>query len=88
VAFANARDLRVWLLRLRTAVYLIHGQMEGWLRFGGTERCGMSSLMELRMTDEAGHGGKHFYYTREVDTQRTILEVVIDSFRLSAHISD
>lgn len=54
VAFANARDLRVWLLRLRTAVYLIHGQMEDWLRFEGTERYGMSSLMELRMTDGVG----------------------------------
>jgi hypothetical protein len=54
VAFANARDLRVWLLRLRTAVYLIHGQMEDWLRFGGTERYNMSSLMELRMMDEFG----------------------------------
>lgn len=54
VAFANARDLRVWLLRLRTEVYSIHGQMEDRLRFGGTERNGMSSLMDLRMTDAFG----------------------------------
>lgn len=34
--------------------FINHGQMEGWLRFGGTERYGKSTLMELRTTDAVG----------------------------------
>ena len=55
--FANTRDLRVWL---RTAFFIIYGQVEGRLHLKCTGTYGMSSLMELCMLHGVGIKGSTF----------------------------